>query len=225
MKSIIFLIVSSDDHPVYSQMRSIIRLYMDKMKDVYPLKYFFIEFKNNLDRDIELINDIITVRGEESITPGMLLKTHMAMKYINLNYDYDLMIRTNLSSFWNIPHLFELTKGFPNENIAIGVIIGNTFISGTGIIVSKDICVKLSNIINSYESGYEDVLLSQYIQKVNNLAGLPENKLYYLIDAEHNKIPDDVSDILYFRVKSSGDREYDVIAFKELAKKIYNIEL
>ena len=198
---------------------------MDKMKDVYPLKYFFIEFKNNLDRDIELINDIITVRGEESITPGMLLKTHMAMKYINLNYDYDLMIRTNLSSFWNIPHLFELTKGFPNENIAIGVIIGNTFISGTGIIVSKDICVKLSNIINSYESGYEDVLLSQYIQKVNNLAGLPENKLYYLIDAEHNKIPDDVSDILYFRVKSSGDREYDVIAFKELAKKIYNIEL
>jgi hypothetical protein len=200
---------------------------MNKMMTTYSLKYFFVELKNNINNDIELINDIIYVKGEESITPGMLIKTHSAMRYINNNYEYDFIVRSNLSSFWNIPHLYEILEPFLNNNIATGYV--NTFrqpsfISGTGIILSKDVCIKLVEYINFYND-YEDVLISSFILQFTNIYSLPNNKLQFLIDGKNNIIPSDVSNILYFRIKSDGDREHDKITFKLLAKKIYDIDI
>jgi hypothetical protein len=222
MKSIIFLIISSDDHPIYTHMKDITRVYMNKMKSIYPLNYYFLECKDTID-DLEVNGDTIFVKGQESIRPGILLKTQKAMNYINHKYEYDIVVRTNLSSFWNIPHLFELSSTFP-ETLAGGMYMFSSFISGTGIILSKSVCVKLVDSIHEYTSHNDDVLISEYLKSFINIYKLPEDKMYYLIDGEHNKIPSDMSNILYFRIKSFN-RDYDILAFKELAKRIYSIDI
>lgn len=223
MKEVIFLIISSTDHSIYNLMKNIIDLYCEKMKLLYSLKHFFVEFKEDMDENnnILLEKNNLFIKGKESLIPGILIKTKKALNYINANYTFDYIIRTNLSSFWNIPHLFNLFDSFENNNLATGVIIFNHFITGTGIILSKDISLELEKI-NENILIPDDVAISDYLQQITQLKRINESEMYYLI-TKYSKIPDDISNILYFRIKTDGDREYDGILFKQLAEKIYNI--
>lgn len=225
MKQIIFLIISSNDHPIYNLMKNIINIYCEKMKLIYSLKHFFVEFKEDMDEnnDIILEKNILFIKGKESIIPGILIKTKKALNYINSNYTFDYIIRTNLSSFWNIPRLFELSNNFEDTNFASGIIIFNHFISGTGIILSKDISIELEKI-NESITIHDDVGISNYLNQITKLKPINETEMYYLINKK-TFIPNDISNILYFRIKTEGDRIYDGESFKELAKKIYNIDI
>lgn len=100
MKSVIFLAISSHDHPIYSTMREVTRKCFDKAKHQYNVRMFFVEFRE-MEEDIILENDTIYVKGSE-ILSNALIKTHKALQFINEHYTYDIIIRTNLSSFWNI---------------------------------------------------------------------------------------------------------------------------
>lgn len=224
MKKIIFLIISSHHLPVYKIMREIIVLYFEKMKKIYPIDYFFVEFDNNITEEVCIIKNNILVKGEESIIPGMIIKTHKALKFINNNYNYDILIRTNLSSFWNIPYLYKISENFKENNLATGVIIFSSFITGTGIIITKDIAISLEKIIN-YENTKinEDLLISEYLKDITTITALDETNMFYLCKGVNNEIPDNIENILYFRIKSDGDRCYDGETFKILLKQIYDI--
>lgn len=223
MIKLIFLIISSNDLPVYNTMKEIIRIYCKKMKLQYSLEYFFVELIDNNEKDIALVNDTIFVKGKETLVPGILIKTIKSMEFINNNYQYQYLIRTNLSSFWNIPYLYNFMNYFTPQNFVSGIIIFNSFISGTGIILSKDVCIRLTNVIVIDEGNPDDVYLSRFLINLANICRLDDNKMYYLINGPENIIPEDISEILYFRVKSE-DRSYDILAFKNLLKKIYDID-
>lgn len=136
------------------------------------------------------------------------------------------MIRTNLSSFWNIPHLCnDILPTLNRTNVATGIGVWNQFISGTGVIVSNDVCKRICQ--QELSGDQDDVVLSRVLSTITTLQFLPESKMYYLIHGANNVIPDDVSSILYFRVKSSinpDERHYDETAFRYLLKKIYDID-
>ena len=217
----IFLIISSDDLECYAQMKKYARNYFNLYKK--QIKYFFIELKEDLECDIHEKDDIIFVKGRECINPGMYIKTIKSMQYINQNYNYDFLIRTNLSSFWNLNNLLILKEQLPINNFCGGYIIFNSFISGTGIILSKDVCIRLSNTI--FESNTnEDVFISNLLIKLGySLFNITNYRMEHLINGiDNTNHISDMNNILYFRIKNS-DRNIDVQLFNILSNTIYNI--
>lgn len=229
---VILLIVSSNDIPAYKTMKNIISLYCDKFKESHGLNYFFTELTEEINDEIvyDICNNTVYIKGKECVTPGVAIKTYKTIGFINKNYTYDYFVRTNLSSFYNLNILYELLEEYyknKKEKLAIGFLPFDTFISGTSLILSKDIVDDLYKHVNIQShailNNNEDVYFSKIIKNITQIKALPINKnIYHLIDTKYI-IPEDISEILYFRVKSD-DRNHDANQFIKLAKKIYNID-
>ena len=224
---IIFLIISSNDQDVYLQMKSLSPIYYSLYSNI---KHFFIEVKNVMTESIIEENNFLYVKGDETVIPGMYQKTMKAIEYLSKNYTYDYIVRTNLSSFWNIPNLFKLCDTFPKTNFAGGYNIQG-FISGTGIIMSPDVASILYTTPH-IPIVHEDVAISQVFRLHNiplyNITEykwgflgpqcdiLPNNCRYLNIDDSN------FDDILNFRIKNL-DRNLDIIYFKILLIRLYQI--
>lgn len=217
---LITLIISSHDVPQYKDMRELATLYHRKMKDIYDYRFFFVEFKEDISSDIEERGDYIYVKGKEYFH-GMFDKIMKAIQFIHVKYDYDYILRTNLSSFWNLPNLFSIANTFPSP-YAGGILMFNTFISGTGVFLSKDIAYKLSHYSNNSNVN-DDVLISNYLTKITTLAVWDHTYMYYMIDGG-TALPEDISNIIYFRIRNAN-RDIDIQIFRKLLKKIYQIEV
>ena len=216
---IIQLILYSDDIPQYVELKRLSSLYNEEMSKQYDYKYFFILFKEDLTSDIVEEDHVIYVKGKESITPGLYEKTIKAIEYVNSKYEYDYLVRTNVSSFWKIPSLFELAKTFPKSG-ATGVLTFNDFISGTNIILTKDVATTLTTYKEATD--IDDVLISRYLKRFTTITPLNVNKMSYCTTAEEHNEHQLSDDILYYRVKHH-DRNKDVALFKKLLLDIYNI--
>jgi len=156
---IIFLIISSNNEEVYDQMRSLspkyYNLYLDR------IKFFFIENKPDLDQVIEDGN-YLYINGSESFIPGIYQKSIKAIEYVTNKYSFDYVIRTNLSTFWHMDNLLTFLDSRSKERFAGGYAFQG-FISGTGIIMSRDVgSYVYSNPNNSHTS--DDLAISQSIQ-------------------------------------------------------------
>ena len=222
--SFIFLIISSSDVPQYLQMKELSKLYYNLFND--NIKHFYIEFKNDLKVDIIENEDHIYMKGVESIKPGILIKTKYALDYINSKYNYDYVIRTNLSSFWDLNNLLKFKNYLPRQKLCCGHLPFNTFISGTGIIMSNDVSKKISSLINTTTSEYDDVYISSLFATCKCVIQNIENTgftIKYLIYDNNNVIPQDTNNILYYRIKN-GDRNIDIDMFKKLLLKIYDVK-
>ena len=150
---VIFLILSSEDKDIYIEMKKLSKLYFNLFNDI---KYFFLEYKPDIADDIIEIDNHLYLHGEESINPGMYNKTIKSMKYINNNYSYDYIIRTNLSTIWHMNNLYNLLNNLPKNNFA-GGFIPQGFITGTGLIISKDVARFLVNNQDNDIDIHEDV--------------------------------------------------------------------
>lgn len=226
MKNVIFLIIASDDNSCYGNMKNILNLYYKKYEKSHNLKYFFVYLDESITDNILVKENNIYVKGKESIVPGIITKTMTALKYINNNYDYDILVRTNLSSFYNLENLYSLLDSniFESDNVAIGYRPFNSFISGTSIILSKTIALRLYNQYNNnnryaISNIIDDVLISDILKHLGiRLTSLPSTSDIKMMIDINNPLPDDISNILFFRVKSQ-DRMYDAdIVFNHLAK-------
>jgi hypothetical protein len=227
--TVIFLILSSTNEDIYLQMKLLSTLYFNKFNE--QIKFFFIEYKSDLSSDIIEDGNTLYVNGVESYIPGMYHKTMKSIEYINNNYSFDYIVRTNLSTFWHIPNLLNLVNNIPKEKFACGYAFQG-FITGTGIIITRDVGVLLYT--NQSDRGiHEDVAISMNIQSfgihLHNITNYKWGFLIPVIDAlpsncRYLNIDDDFSDILHFRIKNE-DRNLDVEYFKKLLLKLYNINV
>lgn len=221
MYSFIFLIISSDNIPQYLQMKEISQKYYKLFSD--NIKYFYIELKPNLTEEIIENGNHIYIKGTESLIPGILYKTQKALSYINHKYEFKYVIRTNLSSFWNLYNLLDLQTKLPVSFFG-GSIAFNRFISGTGIIMSNNISKQITPLIDVNSSFHDDVYISNLLQSQRIHMIDIENynyKMEFLIYDNENKIPENTTNILYYRIKNS-DRNIDIKLFYDLLNKIYN---
>lgn len=221
--SFIFLIISSSDVPQYLQMKELSQLYYNLFND--KIKYFYIEFKKDLEDDIIEQGNHIYMKGEESIRPGILIKTKKALEYINNKYSYDYVIRTNLSSFWDLNNLLKFKNFLPRQNLCCGHLPFNSFISGTGIIMSSNVSNKITSLIDTTGYNNDDVYISRLLINCKYVIQNIENTgftIKYLIYDNNNAIPEDTNNILYYRIKN-GDRNIDIDMFKKLLLKIYSL--
>ena len=226
---VIFLIISSDNESVYAQMKQLSPKYYSLS---IQIKYFFIENRQMVDNNVIEDNDYLYINGSESFIPGIYQKSIKAIEYINSKYSYDFVIRTNLSTFWHMENLFNLLDSKPKERFAAGYAFQG-FISGTGIIMSRDVGNMVTSTPNSNYIG-DDLAISQTIQSHGiNLYDITEYKWGFLIPITDN-LPsncrylsideNNFSDILNFRIKNGGDRSTDIYYFNVLLKKLYNID-
>jgi hypothetical protein len=235
-KAIILILSSNESY--YNELRELQRIYL---KNYLPLiKFFFIEFKEDMMEHVREENDYIYVKGIECISPGMIVKTIVAMKYINDRYKYEFLVRTNLSTLFVMPNLFEYLSIVPTENMCGGFGF-RSFITGTGIIVSQDVTIQIIENVVKYDlkKHNEDIIISSIL----NLLKTPyfncnkfykwgffidqpaeDNSAYYYFstNGEYNEDFDIPNNILHFRIKSAN-REIDIKYFKLLLKKIYNV--
>jgi hypothetical protein len=237
-------ITSSSIHYLekYQILKQYQKLYLDKFKD--SIKFFFIEYKEDISDNIIEIDDFIFFKGtEDPVVPNLLVKDIEAIKYVKAKYDFDFILRTNLSSIWNIPNLLSLYDIKPKTGFFGGHAVFNSFVTGTGIFISKDLVEKLLTINISNFTVNDDVAISRHMLnngiRIRGLNDLTNYKWNYqtininecdINSPEHKnntlEINDNtyIDDILYFRVKNSSI-EQDLIITRKIIKRIYNIEL
>ena len=126
----------------------------------------------------------------------------------------------------------------PKHNLFGGHVVFNQFVSGTGIIMSKDLTCKLLKKLH-YKC-YDDVVISRLAsrQKIPfyELNNSTCHKLNYQIEDSNctdvqspthfskNVIPNDIENVLYFRIKTSS-HEKDISLTKLLIKQMYDLDV
>lgn len=191
----------------------------------YKIKIFMI-FGNNVNIDDLNIDedDKLILNTTESYNPGILLKTLMAFKYIEENYEYKHIFRTNLSSFLIINNLLTISKQLDNKNVYAGFngcYADIIFVSGSGFWLSRDNIIFLlethinNTIIDDVDIGYifklkKKIILNRY-DICNNINIINKNELL------NNIIKDGH---YHIRIKND-DRNIDIDYITEFTKILY----
>ena len=114
--------------------------------------------KNNLTCD--------SVQGWDEILPN----TISAMKYIQDNLNFDYLIRTNQSTYWNLQNLSELLRSLPETNLYAGFVdskLPMQFVSGSGVIMSKDVVNLLTKNPEKLESRLiDDLAIGKFLNSM-----------------------------------------------------------
>ncbi len=232
----ILLILASDNTSLYRQFRKIYQEYLYSNSNI---KVFFVY--GNEFSDIPKDHDLIYTDIEENYFPGMITKTIRAMDYIDKNYDYDFLVRTNLSTFWDFERLLERLEKQPKENCITGTLrqckyegkMSSHYVAGINLVLSRDLVKEL--IENKEEvcswNMPEDLALSHFfiIRGKNPRASLPgaihfmdkfssvnRQEVLYEIDKARRANHDN------FRIKNMKDRNtIDIEVAKILLKEYY----
>ena len=226
----VFLIIDSDNEPCYEFNRKILRSCLNYLPDVRPL---FVRARINQTDPICLEGDTLFWKGTESYIPGILEKTLAAMDYCLTHVSFDFLIRTNLSSFWNIRPLLALFPALPRslyvsaiigrytEDKAVGTPYYNTpFPSGSGTIFSRDVIQQCVNNQTSFIRDLpDDVAIGQFLT-TQSIPIQPGQRHDYIYNT-HTVSESDVSTLVattshyHYRVKGY-DRQYDNRIFEYL---------
>jgi len=234
----IFLILSSNDNPIYAELK---KLHVIYLKNYVPLiRFYFVEFRKDQEEIVIENDNHIYIQGEESINPGMILKTCKAIEYLNEHYNYEFIVRTNLSTFFYMQNLLEYLLIIPSTNSCGGFNYRN-FITGTGIFLSRDVANQIVELFLNYNimDYNEDLIISGILHKLKTpfynckkfykwgliIDETTENygEYYFMPTNGEFKDIDFPNSILHFRIKNSSNRALDIQYFKLLLNKIYNI--
>jgi len=240
---ILNLILYSDNKDYYKKMYNILTNYYNHYSYV---KTYFYKYNENINNDVELIDNIINIKGKENYNPGILEKTLKTLKYVEKEFeDYDYLIRTNISSVVDFDLLKEQLEATPilysgGTHILIlkwidepaGIIDTRHFftpyVSGTSIIFSKEgykLLINNTHLID--KTLIDDVAIGVFFKTINiqltNLSynnnrhiDVPENLKYYDI----NNILND--NFIVYRNRHDTDRNEDANNMKIITDAILN---
>lgn len=144
----VLLVLASNNFPVYQKLRKIYQLYHDANPNVKViLVYGKTELENKQEH--ELVYDDI----EENYYPGMITKTMRAMDHIEKNYDYDFLVRTNISTFWDFNGLLTRLEKMPSKECFIGNLRrciykaekSPQYVAGVNLVLSRDLVQLMVN--------------------------------------------------------------------------------
>jgi hypothetical protein len=226
--TIVFVVISSNDLPVYTRMREISRAQYRHFPG--SVRHFFVETRDDITETTE-IGDLILVPGTESAIDGIHRKTMQAIEYISRKYDYEYMVRTNLSTLWNMRSALDLVMKVPKTRYA-GGFMTDGFVSGTGIIMSRDVAEELAatDAPNSMTTP-DDLVISRSIEDMGvrlrhitryNCGRCPDDMSWFNFPNQRMVVVDDTDlvDILNFRVKHPDDRTRDVYYLEKYSKNL-----
>ena len=97
----VLLLIIYHKNEIYNKMLNIQRGYIHNHKNIDS---YFITFDENQKEEVLLINDIIYIKGKESLI-NILYKTVKACEHL-INNDYTYLIRSNISTLINLNNLY-----------------------------------------------------------------------------------------------------------------------
>jgi hypothetical protein len=205
-------------------------------KNFDNVKTYFYKFNNTIENDIELLDDVLNIKGTETMIPGILNKTIKTFKYIEKELEnYDYVIRTNISSILDFKLLsIELEKtpiiyyggtfviNLHWEDHSAGIIDNkyfNTFFaSGTNIIISKKGYKLLMDNINLIDKTIiDDVAIGVLFKTINiyHTNILPNKFIFLPVLNNINEINNLIEkEYIVYRNRNDVDRNIDVKQMK-----------
>lgn len=217
----VMLVLASDNNEAYRKFRDIYHAYYETNPEILVLMVYG-KSPDLVPNDHDLVYHDI----EENYYPGMITKTIRAIEYIEATYDYEYLVRTNLSTFWILDRLLSRLNKAPAKecfegSIRFCSIRGGTsspnYISGINLILSRDMVqnmlVKKQEML-SWNLKAEDWSLSQslidlgYTPKAVVPAALHHMDKFGAMDEKvHDEINiADQRNRDHFRIKNKGDR-------------------
>jgi len=202
---------------------------------------FFVYGKlSDLLEDYDSETDFIFDDIPESY-PVYIHKTIRAFEILNLKYNFDYLVRTNLTTFWDLTKLEINLEKLPKEKCYYGDGPLPTYdhkgyyVSGTDTIVSRDLVDKILENKEKIEYTYiEDASMGLFFHVYLKTHIIVSNMCFYEDIANYKLEYDKINNrfleatknnIDHYRVKNKINREYnDLFIYRFLLKKIYNIE-
>lgn len=111
-----------------------------KYPDWVTIRYIFLD--PNLPEKFKEEGDSLIMRGKECRVPGILVKTKVSMEYCLQTMDFDMLLRTNISSFFKFNDLLEFLHTIPSTNHIAGPMLYDYvrfYPSGCGYIMTRDV--------------------------------------------------------------------------------------
>ena len=219
---ILFLVLDGGSNPEYNKMRDIWLKYMQ----IVNAEVVFLRASPLVT---ECIYDDATktlwTPGEESVMPGILHKTHEAIKYfINKCEIFDYIIRTNLSSLFDYKVMVQWLHQNPLD---YGGKLENAFdewefASGAGIYLSRKGCQIFIEHFDEMAQEYDlldDVAIGKVMQKHVPMTYVPRITFSYSEDPEIlDLLTNDYRDIFHYRCHSD-DQHLKTVEYMELIYK------
>ena len=233
----IILVLASDNEPIYKAFKKIQETYMNEN----PLVKFFFVYGAGTTferQEYDLVYDDIK---ETHWAPWMTMKVIRAFEYIDSNFAYDYLIRTNLSTFWDLSLLLERLDTLPKNNCLSGRLglFPPPFVTGTSMIISDDLIpliIKDQQLVNiSYEKYVaEDRMISEVFTNHCNVPIIQSDQHIVIFENVQKFNYDEILKIIqqriinrhdHFRLKNMYDRQIDIEIAKLLCQVIYNKSL
>lgn len=212
MKIIILIIASNGEY--YDKMINIWEKYMNRHNNIQS---FFIMNKEDIIEDIILKDNIIYVKSNENLIPGILIKTIKSINFCIDNFDFDFIYRTNLSSFIILDKLYEFVK---NNSINYGGVIGVidnfiNFASGSGFLISKETCKYLIENENFLLYNLiDDVAIGQLLTKKYKITPIIRiDNVPHQVNLDYDYLKN--NPCFHFRCKNWYNNHDDTILFME----------
>lgn len=226
--------------PLYPTFKKIYEAYCEtnpniKVLFVYGNQVYF------SPKEHDLVFDVF-----ENDYPGMISKTLKAMQYIENNYDYDFLIRTNLSTFWDLHKLEARLDMLPKQKCLTGspVNLKNprsdeqyNYVAGYDLVISRDLVQTIlphaSDIIaQKVFQNMEDLSLCTAVEKyagvvrsgtdnIQNHATNIGKDPYTKEHLEQMFAYSVKKNTDHFRVKTRTNRNADKQYLKNLLEKVY----
>ena len=190
--------------------------------------------------DVELSsfepNVLVCTNVRDCIRPGILFKTLLGMNYvISEGFEFDYVVRTNLSTMWNMPVLCNLLASLPlDSDHAIGTLmnaepINQAFLSGTGIVLSRSVVEKLIRAdVHDYRLAQNDDVAIGHMLEQNHVSMIDWTQYglcmawlehpHFLDVLKTNSAKEEYAQHPCFRCKVLQDRNIDVAMMTFLAE-------
>lgn len=230
-KKILFLIIASDNLPVYVEFQNRWRTYVSS--DPEHIEAYFLKGDPNLETETKIEGDVIwakTLDGYHPDTCGIITKTILAFETLlpRIKNEFDYVIRGNLSGFYVFPRLFNFLDTLPKERCYAGSDFGlrDSPISGSGIILSPDLVELLvknkSYFMNNIEAP-DDCLIGFCLGNHGVFPTRYHPRLDIMSLAQWNGIKDQVlsSEYFQFRTKTENRIPDDLLIHSELYEIFY----
>ena len=208
--NIIVLVISSLD-ATYQMLEQSIRDTWAK-KTNSNIKVLFCYTDNR--KKSEIIEDKLYCNAGDEYYMNIGAKTVSAFEFIEQNYSYNFIYRTNLSSYLDTQILNSLYKYFPKNKYYTGVlgnVDGISYCSGSGYLLSRDLVQLVLKNKKDWNHEYVDDISLGLLLRSHNIT--PINAQRFNVDNDEHHIP---SDYYHYRVKNAGDRSVDVIRMKKI---------
>jgi hypothetical protein len=210
----ILVLIISSEHPHYIALENSWRKYMNNHPMITSK---FLRCKPNIPAHED--GDTFYANCVESWEEGIFKKVIQAFEFYNKKYD--LIFKTNLSSFIRLDKLYELAISLPKLNVYAGVQgyyypLDIKFASGSGAFFSQDIVEKLIKRSIDYKGGIDDVMIGYFLNDIE-ITKLPR---YDILPQCYFPTIDDIKDIYHIRNKLD-DRTLEFKVFEHLYNMFY----